>query len=684
MDSEQQTSGKNGSQKKSKTRVLKLVLIIIVASVVLLFFLTPVYLSSSSGTNMIIGKINNAIDGQVKMGDLSVGWFKGVELTDISFADDAGTTSVSVKKVSANPSYIALLRGKVDLGKTTVDNPEIVLTIDRPVKTDSTTAAKETEPQPEPAESEGIFLDRLALEIKDGNVTISMKDASDQMQSVKFSNIESKLDINPTGDESSFDVAMDVDGKDGHSTINANGTMTPDKKKKWRPKAGSSGKFVVNINDLELASLRPLFALAGKDIEAQGKLNADIDANIADGKLEKLSAQAVLEDFKQVVGGKETMLTEPVTVDAEISSLDDAIRIDKLTFTSSFCQIDCNGDAEKMQYTAIADLEKVQDFTGQMVDFGIYKLKGDLYANGNVMFGDAGITSKGKMSIGGLTVANADTKKSTPQTNAELSYDVFADKENTLLTIASLDVKARPGIESIKVSNSMIPLAETTKDKLLLSIIAKTDLAELLSFAEPFEVVPEDMEIAGMLQSNLTVSGNTKAMHITTDNTTITDIMIKQTVKDAEDKVFADKLANLFLDMVLDTEEKTYEINDLRLDSTYIDIIEGRISKLSKKDVTELEGKFILEYDHAELSKIAGPYLPAKLTLEGKRKSPIIFNTQYKDSKNLMARNHTNPVSQNHHIVAKVRRNLLRVSPKVRLQSVKSLRSQKRNNRPST
>lgn len=63
------------------------------------------------------------------MDDFSIGWFKGVKLTNVSYDDSAGNTSVKVRRIQTQPQYASLLGGKVKLGKTVVEGPQIYLKV---------------------------------------------------------------------------------------------------------------------------------------------------------------------------------------------------------------------------------------------------------------------------------------------------------------------------------------------------------------------------------------------------------------------------------------------------------------------------------------------------------------------------------------------------------------------------
>jgi hypothetical protein len=140
------------------------------------FFLLPVYLSSESGKELILSKVNDSIDGTVKISDLSIGWFRGIRLTDLSFADDGGFASVQVRKISTKPNYLALLGGNMAFADTVLDNPKVVITI----KQDSLESKKTEAPSQPDSDGGGkqnemaIALVALDLEINEGSAKINM------------------------------------------------------------------------------------------------------------------------------------------------------------------------------------------------------------------------------------------------------------------------------------------------------------------------------------------------------------------------------------------------------------------------------------------------------------------------------------------------------------------------------
>ena len=94
------------------------------------------------------------------------------------------------------------------------------------------------------------------------------------------------------------------------STIAAKGEVTTTSRA-WGLE-GLSGQLEMEVDSLSLSSLTPLLALAGKEVQMAGMLNAKADVKISDGQIQTLNATADLTDFEQEIGGKQTRLEKPV------------------------------------------------------------------------------------------------------------------------------------------------------------------------------------------------------------------------------------------------------------------------------------------------------------------------------------------------------------------------------------
>jgi len=92
-------------RKKGRTKIL---LVVAVVLIVLAYLLVPIFISSKKGREIILTRINDAIAGKTDFAHLSMGWFKGVKVTDFSFNDNAGQISIQVKQIVTKPHYCSI------------------------------------------------------------------------------------------------------------------------------------------------------------------------------------------------------------------------------------------------------------------------------------------------------------------------------------------------------------------------------------------------------------------------------------------------------------------------------------------------------------------------------------------------------------------------------------------------
>ena len=610
----------NVSRRGGKRRVLKWILISIAIIAVFVIVIVPVCLSSQMGKRFVLSKINSSIDGEVDMKTLSVGWFKGVRLTGLTFTE--GTTSVKVKQMSTKPRLPALLRGDLALRNTVVDKPEIVINVEDPGRVGR--REKSTgEKVDVSVEETALSLAMLDLEVKEGNAKINLSSKARGRETVEFRNIASKVNLNPLGQKSTFDLALSVASDDKESQVSATGSLKRSSKKKWTLK-GTSGDVKVRIDKLDLASLTPLFALAGKDIQTSGLLNADADVKIADGRFERIMTKATLSDFKRIADGKETILDEPVVIDADVSSKDDTIIIHQFSFESSFCNVSCSGRGNTVDYNAKADLGGLLDFGDQFVDLGEYNMSGSLSSRGKLAFEKTGVKVSGQGLAENLVINKGSL--ATPATTANLGFDIQTDKEKSIATVKSAKIMADPG--SIDISNSVIPLGDKSGD-MELGFSADLDLKKLQPFLGLAMDIPEGMVLGGRLVSATSISGKSSRYKLVTKKTNVSNLLIVSRGQEP----FRQQSVKLMADIVCDSKEKEITINDLLLEGTQgeslIKVIKGRFNQTSSRDKTKVTGDLDVEYDLGAVSAMASPFLPQGLSVDGKRRTRLEFNSEY-------------------------------------------------------
>ncbi len=347
--------------KKTMTKILKLVLVAAVVLVVLTFLLTPAFISSEKGREIILDRINNAINGRADFAGLSMGWFKGISVTDFSFNDNIGQTSVEVKQIATKPYYGSILMGNWSFGETIIDEPRIRVNLN--ARQTIETPQKKITPEQKP---ELLIppIKQIDLVVNDGSLTVTDL----QSHTVEFSQINSKVNLRPPGQQTDFDINLAVVDKGMQSQVHTEGKISRDETG-WTLK-GTSGDLSIEVNELDLESLTSFFALAGVEVQAKGVVSADIESQIKDGQVENLSGVIKAKNLDITAAGLkgDRLQTSNLDVDAKISRKADVINIDNLQVKSDWAVVNATG-AIPTTYKSFTDFIKPDSAYELKADF---------------------------------------------------------------------------------------------------------------------------------------------------------------------------------------------------------------------------------------------------------------------------------------------------------------------------
>ncbi|GAF76011.1 unnamed protein product, partial [marine sediment metagenome] len=227
-----------------------------------------------------MAKINDSIAGQIDFADLSMGWLKGVRIADFSFNDSQ--ISAQVKQITTKPHYGSIVMGNLSFGETTIDQPKVRVNLKAQPAAEQEPAGK---PEPVPVKAGYIAL-VMDVAINDGNLKVT----DSRARTVELSEINSRLNLREAGRQTDFDINLVVVGqKAERSPIHAAGQIKPGTAKSGWTLKGTTGDLTIEVNDLDLESLGPIFELAKIEVQAKGSVSADINAVIKDGNFEDLN-----------------------------------------------------------------------------------------------------------------------------------------------------------------------------------------------------------------------------------------------------------------------------------------------------------------------------------------------------------------------------------------------------------
>jgi len=327
------------TKSKKKTRILRWVLLFVVVLIVLAFLLLPVFVSSEKGRKTILAKINTSVAGRTDFATLSMSWFKGIKVTDFSFNDDIGQTSVQVKQIATRPHYAPILTGSLSFGETIIDEPRVEINL----KAAHPQKAEPARPEPsadKKARPVALPIKKIDLIVNNGSVKVT----NQQAQTVELSQINTNLNLRPPGRQTRLDIDMAVVGQAKQAKVSAEAQITPGKKTGWTFQ-GTTGNLNIEVKDLDLGSLGPIFVLAGLDVQAKGALSANIKTEIKDGRTEGLSGDIKGKDL-DITGAElkgDRFKTSRLDIDVKLQSSNGSINIDRFRLDSDWMQADARG-----------------------------------------------------------------------------------------------------------------------------------------------------------------------------------------------------------------------------------------------------------------------------------------------------------------------------------------------------
>lgn len=605
-------------------RLLKAVVLLIILIVVLLA-LMPTLLSTGPGTRWIQSTLGNGLGGTMEMGDLSLGWLSGLKIDNLKFTDLKKGTSVDILEVRSKPLLLALLKGRIALDKTVIDKPQVELTVKSPTPSDG---SKKTESSKTKTPAPVIPLDTLDLAVQDGQLVLNMQSPDRPSQRVEFQGFASKFDLRPVGQASEFSMLTQV-VQPGQPTasISTQGAFKLGDSG-WTLK-GTSGQVKVEIDKVQLASFRPILAMLGKDMTADGKLQANMDIQITDGMPQKVNAKAELTDLSQTVDGKKTTIQQPVKLDAQLTTANQKLLIDNVQVNSSFCQVQCKGTTEAIDYTVAADLAQTQSFAKQFTDLGAWQLAGKLAAQGNVQLAKDATVVKAQTKIDQLIVRK-DQAVTLP-TNATADLGIRLPADGKTLVVEAFKLVSDPA--TVEIAKSTIPLAKDVQQPISVTVTTSADLAKLRPFVGLAAKMPDNLQWGGKLDGQVALSKDNDIFHITTDQTTIRNLIIVEKDK----KPFTQDSVKLVADVLLDTKEKTIAAKQFNLESVagqaIIRVTQAQIQQKTDKTNTQMNGKIDAEIDLGAVRAIAAPMLPEGLDISGRQKTQLVFDSKYPTDK---------------------------------------------------
>jgi hypothetical protein len=454
---------------------------------------------------MILARINESVAGTMDFSRLSMSWWKGVEVSNLTFDDNVGQTSVRVRQINTKPHYGSLLVGNLSFGRTLVNEPRVEL------KLAETAAAKEPATEEVPAARAlppvALPVERIDLMVKDGGLKVTQANAG----TTEISQINSQVSLRPPGSQSSFEVDMAVADAGAAGSVHADGRITPDKKTGWSLK-GTSGDLFVEVDDLDLASLGSIFALAGVEVEAKGTLSSNIKAEVKEGEVTAVNGNIAAKGL-DVTGAAlkgDHLKTSVLDVGVKLRGQKELINVDELRVHSDWVDANATG-VIPMTAKSLAELTKADSPYSLRCDFecDVAKALSQMPATFGIQEGMQ-VTS-GRLTGRVETTAAAGKKGMRGSGKLADLAGVMAEKKITLSEPVTAEVvvtsdESAVTFERLDVSSAFAKIGCTGTSKLL-KYDAGVDLGRLQAELGQF-VSLGPYKMAGQLSSTGEVSSN--------------------------------------------------------------------------------------------------------------------------------------------------------------------------------
>jgi hypothetical protein len=339
-----------------------------------------------------------------------------------------------------------------------------------------------------------------------------------------------------------------------------------------------------------------------------------------EGGRRKIKGQTNLERLAGVVGGKTIALSEPVHVEAVVTSEKNGVRFDKLDLSSAFARVNCSGTTQSFKYRGDIDLAKFQAELGQFVDTKGYGIAGELSGQGEVSIMEDKISAAGSSTVKNFRLSSTEGV-SAFEPAAEIDFSAAVERSEDILDVDF--IKAKASLGEVNIKDTVLPLGKEGKGEMNLDVSAKdVDLQKIQPFAVLLAGFPREMQLSGAAETQIAVRSKKDRYYITAEGTHIKNLKVNYPGKPP----FEQREVSAAFDVEVGSTEKV--VKKFQLESDQIKI-RGQFSKTDEGEKTKVESRAECEYEWAAVSTIAGPILPAGLVLEGHRKDTISFTSEY-------------------------------------------------------
>ncbi|WP_428937897.1 hypothetical protein [Fontivita pretiosa] len=328
-----------------------------------LVVLAPTIASTAAVRSVIVGQINNNLNGTVQIADWSLGWFSPIDVSGVRVYDEQNRLILDVPRIRLGVSLLNAAKQNFALGNdNVVEIASFVVRVDEQGRTNFEKLARTSAATPEPASTQPTKLPdisgKLTINIHQG--TLEGPAGAPPVHVDPSSVVVNIPDINRPI-ENAVKLAYHVGNDERKSTIEISGTV--DAIENNLPNIEQLvASLKISLANVQLAAAEPFLRKIWEDVKLAGVLNGALDAQVKG--LSGLSGNGqIIADSLLFAGGplkgdtyRTSRLAIPIQITrTELDANTTLIRIEKLGVATDQATITLAGQVPEQALLNLAD-----------------------------------------------------------------------------------------------------------------------------------------------------------------------------------------------------------------------------------------------------------------------------------------------------------------------------------------
>ena len=488
-----------------------IVVLVLVALVVGLVCFLPALLSLKPVSSFVFSRVKAASGDTVSIENWSLGWFSGVKVEGIKFADKASGAAVEVASIDMPTGILSMLRGATkNFGRVQIVEPRACITLPAPGAAGAKAKAAAAKPSPKkapagPPKPVKIPVDVAgSVEIRNGSVQVKGPDGA----ALDVSGLNVTVTIESLGKPIKFNVAARVADGDvelaGSTTLLTGGVLDPER---------VAADVALKIKSLQLAAATAPFASLPGMPRVSGALSVDFNAAVRGSKDVAASGKIGLQSLALSGGplGEDKPSFDSITVDLQCALKDNSVKVERFSLTSPVMTATASGvlglpAAGQLPSCAFESQAHVNIPAIASRFSHTMKLQEGLAINGGSVDFKGRVESSGKKQTANISLAVQDLAAVMGGRNIAMAEPIM------------LKARASKDGEDIQVEDvtltSSFARAKVAGTPKQVKIEMEADIAAALAEVRKFVDVPADLNVEGKANLSADIAMAGKAVSV--------------------------------------------------------------------------------------------------------------------------------------------------------------------------